>query len=153
MSVPTKPQATFCKGYKYQLREDCTIQTEVYPEEDIFTELVILLKTGELTIMRYFAHDGCSGCTIDDEYNFVPCLVHDALAYLMRMGFLPVDKYFKIANKELGRLMELYKNDSNNAASWFGSKRANLYRWFTDHCGTSWASKPRKLYTYPRVKQ
>lgn len=78
----------YCKGYKYQLREDYSLQTNVLPKEDIHTELVSLTKDGLLTIRKYFAWDGCSGPTIDDRTNTRACFVHDVFYYLMRMGML-----------------------------------------------------------------
>ena len=82
----------YCKGYKYQLREDEYIQTDIYPRKNIITDLVVLFTNGILWIKRYFAWDGCSGPTWDDKTNARGCLAHDALCYLMRMGLLP--QYF-----------------------------------------------------------
>lgn len=80
----------YCKGYKYQLREDFSVYTPIMPEHDIVVPLVSLTTTGLLTIQKYFAWDGCSGPTWDDRTNMRACLIHDALYYLMRIGALPV---------------------------------------------------------------
>ena len=149
MDALIKPRITFCVGYKYQSREDFLILTKIVIQENIYTPLVTLVKTGNpewpslLSIKCYFAWDGCSGPTNDDRYNAVPCLEHDAFGYLMRIGALDPKIYIGHVNKELFRTMVLY-NDTL-----IGRKRAQMYHYALDHFPQTWATQPRVLYTYP----
>ena len=78
----------FKTGYKYQLDETYTIQTDIigYRYESPFISLNIL---GLLTIWMGYAWDGASGPTKDDKTNTEPSLVHDGLYQLMRLGVIP----------------------------------------------------------------
>lgn len=154
----------FCKGYKYQLREIARIQTRICPNKDIKAELVELRQDGMLIVHKYFAWDGCSGPTIDDRSNYVACLVHDALYYLMRLGLLPRTWRTRV-DEELTRLMkedgeEIVRADAEN--NWFWDLisrlrlvllflRADYYGWackiFAAGCAT--AKSTRKIVTAP----
>lgn len=132
----------YCKGYKYQLREDFICQTNIFPKEDITTELVFLNRFGELIIRKYFAWDGCSGPTWDDSTNMRAGLVHDALYYLMRMGLLSIDWRLKV-DEELSRLMI-------EDGAW--EIRAKYYelavKTFAESCATE--KNKRKVYIAPK---
>jgi len=86
----------YCAGYKYQLDEDYSktnggcLQVGIYGY-DIQTRFITLTRDGFLDIKNYYAWDGCSGPTIDDETNMRGGLIHDALYQLMREGFLPIE--------------------------------------------------------------
>ena len=49
------------KKYKYQLKQDYRIQTEVVPVEVVDTPYLNLSPTGKLTIYEGYAWDGPSG--------------------------------------------------------------------------------------------
>jgi len=154
----------FCKGYKYQLRETVRLQTRIYPDQDIRAELVELRRDGTLIIHKYFAWDGCSGPTVDDSSNYVACLGHDALYYLMRLGLLP-RTWRPQADEELTRWMKedgekIAKADAEN--NWFWNLifplraallflRAEYYGWackvFAAQCAT--AKSTKKIMTAP----
>lgn len=76
-------------GYKYQLAEDYTTITPIYPKENIITRYICLSTKGYLTISEGYAWDGASGPTIDTKNTMVPSLVHDALYQLIRERHLP----------------------------------------------------------------
>jgi hypothetical protein len=88
------------KGYKYQLVKTTSVQTEVYPPDDIQAEYIDLTSTGLLTNKEGYAWDGCSGPTWDDKTNIHGGLTHDSLYQLMRMGLL-AQRYKEPADREL----------------------------------------------------
>ena len=59
----------FRQGYKYQLVEDASVQIDMEFPADIYTEYIVLLKSGLLTAKKGYAWDGCSGPTWDDRTN------------------------------------------------------------------------------------
>ncbi len=77
------------KGYKYQLAEPETFQTEIFPPADIHHTFFMLETSGLLTARAGYAWDGCSGPTWDDKTNQAPSLFHDILAQMMRNGLIP----------------------------------------------------------------
>jgi len=79
----------YSEGYKYQLREDYCVSTDIFPKEDIITEYIHLYKNGFLFIKKGYAWNGCSGPTYDDKTNMRPSLIHDAGYQLLRLGLLP----------------------------------------------------------------
>jgi hypothetical protein len=158
----------FCKGYKYQLRETARIQTRIYPDEDIKAELVELRQDGTLVVHKYFAWDGCSGPTIDDRSNYVACLCHDALYYLMRLGLLPrtlraqVDEELTRLMKEDGEMIAIA--DAKNNWLWnlilplrlyLLFLRASYYGWACKifAAGCAMAKSTRKIITAPLKKE
>jgi hypothetical protein len=158
----------FCRGYKYQLRETVSLQTRIHPDQDIKAELVELRRDGTLIIHKYFAWDGCSGPTLDDPSNYVACLGHDALYYLMRLGLLPITWRLQV-DEELTRWMKEDGEKIIQASakdSWFWRVvsplrrallffRANYYGWackvFAAGCAT--AKNARKIITAPLKKE
>ncbi len=74
--------------YKYRLVETYTVQTPIYPDEDIETKYISLSTAGLLTLRDSYAWDGPSGPTIDTKNFMRGSLVHDSLYQLMRMGLL-----------------------------------------------------------------
>jgi hypothetical protein len=80
----------FTKGYKFQIEEDFSVQTTIYPQEYIDTWDIRLESNGVLTLKIGFAWDGASGPTIDTTSTMIPSAVHDALYKLMRREFLPI---------------------------------------------------------------
>jgi hypothetical protein len=76
------------EGYKYQLAEDYSIQTNIKPEKEVQSEYIILAPAGLLIIKKGYAWDGASGPTIDTKSSMRGSLVHDALYQLVRMGLI-----------------------------------------------------------------
>jgi len=93
----------FKGGYKYQLAEDFTVQTDIKPATDINTFFISLTRTGILTIRRGYAWDGPSGPTFDTNNFMRGSVVHDSFYQLMRAKLLP--DYFKIAVDRLLQAM------------------------------------------------
>lgn len=135
------PSITYCAGYKFQLREDCCIQTRVYPSEVLKTELVQLHPDGTLVIRKYFAWDGCSGPTWDDKTNARACLVHDALYYLMREGLLGIG-WRDTVDDELMRIM--LEDGAWWIRAWYYKMACHL---FAAPCAL--AKSARKILTTP----
>ena len=52
-------------GYKYQLCKTYTIDTAIYPKENITTFFIDLNTKGKLTIRKGYAWDGASGIAFD----------------------------------------------------------------------------------------
>jgi len=75
-------------GYKYQLLEDYTYQTDI-KGKTIRTPFIWLTEDGELLILRGYAWDGPSGGAIDTKTFMRGSLVHDAMYQLLRKGLLP----------------------------------------------------------------
>ena len=71
-------------GYKYQLYETYSIQTDITPLSGIKTAFIRLTADGILTINSGYAWDGPSGPTIDTLNSMRASLVHDALYQLHR---------------------------------------------------------------------
>lgn len=81
-------QIRYKDSYKYQLHDSYTISVPITPDVSINTGYIVLTCSGELTISKGYAWDGCSGPTWDDCTNMRGGLIHDALYQLMREGHL-----------------------------------------------------------------
>lgn len=91
-------------GYKYQLTNDYRTQLAlVRTESDITTEFIELTRDGLLWIKHGYAWDGPSGPTVDTPNFMRGSLVHDALAQLMRDGYIGTDQFTNV-NRELQRI-------------------------------------------------
>ena len=88
-------------GYKYQLKETCTVALDIRPATPIDTEYIDLDGAGNMTIREGYAWDGPSGPTIDTLSFMRGSLVHDALYQLMRDGYLDHAVYRKAADRAL----------------------------------------------------
>jgi len=86
-------------GCCYQMIEDATIQTEIYPEEDIRGWCWNLKMNGELTLEAYFTWDGASGPTWDTPSCKRGSGFHDSLFEAFRKELLDVIKWFKPSNE------------------------------------------------------
>lgn len=92
-------------GYKYQLKETCSIaDTGIMPPEAIETEYIGLDPAGTLTISAGYAWDGPSGPTVDTRNFMRGSLAHDALYQLMREKLLDHEQYREPADRLLQRL-------------------------------------------------
>lgn len=75
-------------GYKYQLVEEYTVKTSIFPAYEIITEYIALSLDGVMIIKQSYAWDGPSGPTYDSINFMRGSLVHDAFYQLMREGHL-----------------------------------------------------------------
>lgn len=96
-------QIKYRKGYKYQLAETYTIQTDIIPNEHISHDFLQLDTVGVLVVKTGYAWDGPSGPTIDTKNFMRGSLVHDALYQLMREKLLDVGNREGV-DKELRRI-------------------------------------------------
>ena len=69
----------YISGGKHQLVEDVSVQTNIYPQEDIVTRFVELNVDGMLTLKEGFFWDGASGPTIDPISSRRAAAIHDGL--------------------------------------------------------------------------
>ena len=88
-------------GYKYQLNQSYSIQTEIKPEEVFETDYLSLSLDGLLTVKKGYAWDGPSGPTIDTLNFMRGSLVHDAFYQLMRGRFLDKEEWREPADRLL----------------------------------------------------
>lgn len=93
----------FRAGYKYSLWEayHCQIGIRGYY---VRHHLFMLDADGWLTIYADYPWDGPSGPTIDTPSFMRGSLVHDALYEMLRLGLLPHDPCFHLANEELRKI-------------------------------------------------
>ena len=97
---------SYRKGYKYQLCKDYETTVEIYPNQCIKTDYIVLTTTGTLYIQKGYAYDGPSGPTIDTKNFMEGSLVHDAIYQLIRMKLL--DKRWRgRADKELLKILRI----------------------------------------------
>lgn len=92
-------------GYKYQLAEHDTFQTEIRPVRDIVTARIWLTSEGVLTVREGYAWDGTSGPVLDRKTNQRGSLAHDALYQLMRMERLP-HFLWRDADREFAKILK-----------------------------------------------
>lgn len=95
---------TYKGGYKYQLKEDYSVQVDIKPQMDVKTPYIELDLNGLLTVMKGYAWDGPSGPTIDTLNFMRGSLVHDALYQLMRERHLDKNTYRNVADRLLQRM-------------------------------------------------
>lgn len=91
-------------GYKYQLKETCTVTIDIRPASPIQTDYIDLDSAGLLTIRKGYAWDGPSGPTVDTLTFMRGSLVHDALYQLMREERLSQVEHRKQADQILRTL-------------------------------------------------
>ena len=100
--TPCHPsQACYRSGYKYQLTEEYSVQTDVIPKIEIQTNFIDLDLSGHLVIRCGYAWDGPSGPTIDTPDFMRGSLVHDALYQLMRAGKISKARWRDAADRLL----------------------------------------------------
>ena len=75
-------------GYKYQVVEAFSVQTDIHPSDSIHTKYITLYKNGKLKILAGYASDGPSGPTVDTKSFMRGAIIHDALYQLLRMELL-----------------------------------------------------------------
>lgn len=90
-------------GYKYSLWEDYRVQTSLRGYT-VQHHLFMLDDDGWLTIFADYPSDGPSGPTFDTKTFMRGAFVHDALYEMLRLGLLPHDPCFHLANLELEKI-------------------------------------------------
>ena len=106
---------SYKKGYKFQIVKDFECEVEVFPNQPIKTDYLVLTTTGTLYIQKGYAYDGPSGPTFDTKNFMQASLVHDALYQLIRMELL--DKKWRAqADRELLRICK------EQGMSWWRAK-------------------------------
>lgn len=115
-------------GYKYQLVEPYTYQTEIYGF-DIASDWIRLEPNGKLTGLKGYAWDGPSGPTVDTKSAMRGSLVHDMLYQLMGkyselLVYRPYadDLLYQIGCKDGMNSFRAYI--WRKMVNWFGGKRA-----------------------------
>lgn len=80
----------YSAGYKYQLRRDFSIQTEILGYY-VNLKYIRLTKKGKLAGKCGYAWDGASGPTWDTKNSMRGSLVHDILYQMIRLGHIEKD--------------------------------------------------------------
>ncbi len=93
----------FRKGYKYSLWETYRVQIAIRGQV-VKHRLFELDVDGWLIIFADYPWDGPSGPTIDTPSFMRGSLVHDVLFEMLRLGLLPHDPCFHLANCELEKI-------------------------------------------------
>lgn len=75
-------------GYKYQLADDYTIRTGIFPHDVVDIDFIRMDRDGSLLLRKGYAWNGPSGPTFDTPTFMRGSLVHDALYQLMCAGLL-----------------------------------------------------------------
>ena len=138
----------YCAGYKYQLWDDYSkingspLQTTI-TGYDIHTAFITLTPDGLLDIKDYYAWDGCSGPTYDDDTNMRGGLIHDVLYQLMREGHLPIC-YKDIADKLLRDIC--IEDGMSEFRAWYYYKGVDLFGWGACKLGAN----PYPILTAPK---
>ena len=103
--------------------------------------LFTLDPEGWLTIKADYPSDGPSGCTFDTKSFMRGAFVHDALYEMLRLGMLPHDPCFHMANLELKRICL-----EDGMYSW----RADYVFWAVERFGSASAAlRPEKILSAP----
>ena len=95
-------------NYKYQLAENYSIQTEIFPKEDIYypnkeNPILSLTKDGIFTLYAGYFSDGATDPAIDSPDFMRAAFVHDGLYNLMRKSKISLE-YRDYADKLLHKI-------------------------------------------------
>lgn len=90
-------------GYKYQLAEAYSEQTEIYPPMDIHMRFYSIHSSGVITAKAGYAWDGPSGPAIDTKNFMRGSLVHDVVCQAIAENALP-HLFREQGDKELRRI-------------------------------------------------
>lgn len=111
------------KGYKYSLWEEYQVQTDVLSFE-VHERLFSLTPDGWLNIHEDYPWDGPSGPTIDSSSSIRASLVHDVFAEMQRLGLIPHDPCFHLANVEFHKILLEDKMWEWRAKIWYNAVEA-----------------------------
>ena len=130
------------KGYKYSLWEDYRVQLRFIRGYGVRHHLFALDGDGWLTIFADYPWDGATGA-LDTHTIMRGSLVHDVLYEMLRLGLLPHDPCFHLANHEL-------LNICDEDLMW--SVRATYVFEAVEALGSAAAKiRPEKVVTAPRI--
>ena len=90
-------------GYKYSLWNTYQVRIGIVGFT-VTHRLFTLTPDGWLTVFADYPWDGPSGPTIDTPSFMRGSLVHDVLYEMLRLGLLPHDPCFHLANLELKKI-------------------------------------------------
>ncbi len=90
-------------GYKYSLWNTYQVRIGILGYT-VTHRLFTLTPDGWLTVFADYPWDGPSGPTIDTPSFMRGSLVHDVLYEMLRLGLLPHDPCFHLANLELYKI-------------------------------------------------
>ncbi len=76
--------------WKYELPNNCVVETGIFFEEEIKTSYCVLYPDGLFNIYKGYAWNGASGPTFDTKNSMRGSCAHDALYQLMREGLLNI---------------------------------------------------------------
>lgn len=133
--------------YKYTTTRNYETTTRIRGYE-AHTDFIDLFADGRLIIKRNYGYDGASGCTVDDKYNMVPALDHDAKYQLMRLGLIPFSCK-TIADEELKEGIKKRYEKCNFLVRNFGNFRAWYYFEGVDHFAAyaaKYGTEPKEMY-------
>ena len=130
----------FRAGYKYSVWNDYRVQTDLRGYE-VRDRLFTLDADGWLTIFADYPSDGPSGWTFDTKSFMRGAFVHDALYEMLRLGKLPHDPCFHLANLELKKICL-----EDGMSRW----RAAYVFWAVERFGNAAAAlRPEKIISAP----
>jgi len=81
------------EGYKYQLTRPYSVDTGIYPPENIEYPFFTLYESGLLIVRVGYAWDGASGPTFDTKSSMRPSLVHDCFCQMAKDRRIDYKKY------------------------------------------------------------
>ncbi len=117
------------------------MQTDLRGFGEIKHRLFSLTNDGWLVIFEDYPWDGASGPTIDSKSSIRGSVVHDALYEMLRLGLLPHDPCFHLANLELRKILI-----EDGMWVW----RANVWFRMVERFGSASAAlRPENIVTAP----
>jgi hypothetical protein len=127
------------EGYKYQLAEDYTVSTGIFPAAEVETQFIKMRLNGELTIKAGYAWDGASSVAIDTPAFMRGSLVHDALYQLIGDGSLSMQKR-KAADSLLAHLCG--EDGMSSVRAWYVHQAVKAF-------GGTFAKAQKEVMTAP----
>lgn len=132
-------QIKYKSGYAYQLAEDYSINTGIFPPASVCDEFICLNRAGVLLLKKGYAWDGASGIAIDTPSFMRGSLVHDALYQLIGAGKIAA-RWREDADSLLARLCT--EDGMCTVRAWYVLRAVRAF-------GGSYASETRPIITAP----
>ena len=121
-----QPSISYRNEYKYQLVENCTVETSIRTDRQIKTEWITLYVDGRLKIQAGYSWDGPSGPAIDTKSAMRGSLVHDALYQLIRLELLDAT-WREDADEEYRRIC--LEDGMNPVRAWLHFRALRRFGW------------------------
>jgi len=132
-------------GYKYQLAESISFQTNFKSKTGFKLDFISITKEGLITGSKGYAWDGPSGPTYDDDLFMLLSLLHDMLYQLIRAGFFRHD-YWRLADHEMESLLKVILPSLKWAKRTFWKARIKWIMWGLDKAnGRAALTKNKKV--------